>query len=89
MAIGFNIVLGDAKIVNLAYGAQMILNEYIASTLLTILLPPNTRAFHNSYDSCWMAYIDCYVELQEGSNTLYSILNGYSPSNRGVSTEDI
>lgn len=40
MATGFNIVLGVAKIVNLAYGAQMILTAYIASTLLSILPLP-------------------------------------------------
>ncbi|HWQ16364.1 MAG TPA: branched-chain amino acid ABC transporter permease [Sulfolobales archaeon] len=37
MAIGFNLVLGVSRIVNLAYGAQIILTSYIASTLLSFM----------------------------------------------------
>ncbi len=37
MAIGFNLVLGVSRIVNLAYGAQIILTSYIASTLLNFM----------------------------------------------------
>lgn len=40
MATGFNLVLGVAKMVNLAYGAQIILTAYIASTLLAHLPLP-------------------------------------------------
>lgn len=40
MATGFNIVLGVSKMVNLAYGAQIIITAYIMSTLLDILPMP-------------------------------------------------
>jgi len=40
MATGFDIVLGVSKMVNLAYGAQIIITAYIMSTLLDILPMP-------------------------------------------------
>jgi len=40
MATGFNLVLGVAKMVNLAYGAQIIVTAYMASTLSTYLPLP-------------------------------------------------
>mgnify|MGYP000753358369 CR=1 FL=1 len=36
MAAGFNMILGVAKIVDLAYGAQMLVTAYIAASLLSI-----------------------------------------------------
>ncbi len=40
MATGFNIVLGVSKIVNLTYGAQIIITAYIVSALLDIFPMP-------------------------------------------------
>jgi branched-chain amino acid transport system permease protein len=40
MATGFNLILGVAKIVNLAYGAQILVTAYIAASLLPIFPLP-------------------------------------------------